>query len=231
MKSKKLITYAILLLGFGLQTTLAQTVTDKDGNIYHTVIIGTQMWMEENLKTTKFNDGTSIPIVTDKTAWGNLKSPAYCWYNNDATTYKNKYGALYNWYAIYTGKLAPLGWHVATYEDWRKLNDYVQANLGTSIFIGKALAANIDWKTSDIWNSIGKDLSTNNSSGFLALPGGIRYGGSGDPDFSQINKSAIWWTSDYYGWVAVLDYKFPNLGLVHYSSLYYGLSVRCVKGR
>src|ERR1035437_2327647 len=77
--------------------TSSGPVKDKDGNVYHTITIGTQVWMVENLKTTKYNDGTAILLVTDNTAWAALSTPAYCWYNNDASTYKNTYGALYNW--------------------------------------------------------------------------------------------------------------------------------------
>jgi hypothetical protein len=76
------------------------TVTDIDGNVYNTVNIGTQVWMKENLKTTKYNDGSSIPNVTDNATWSGLSSPAFCWYNNDATNYKATFGALYNWYAV-----------------------------------------------------------------------------------------------------------------------------------
>ena len=82
------------------------TATDIDGNVYHTVTIGTQVWMVENLKTTRYNDGSPIPLVTDSSYWSNLTTPGYCWYNND-TTNKNTYGALYNWYTVNTGKLAP----------------------------------------------------------------------------------------------------------------------------
>src|ERR1035437_1170072 len=71
-------------------------IKDSDGNIYTSIQIGTQVWMKENLKTTKFNDDTAIPNVTDDTSWGALTTPAYCWYNNDAATYKATYGALYN---------------------------------------------------------------------------------------------------------------------------------------
>src|ERR1035437_3551657 len=81
--------------------------TDTDGNNYTVVTIGTQTWMAENLKTTQYNDGTTIPNVTDITSWANLTTGAYSWYNNDAGTYKNTYGALYNWYTVNTGKLAP----------------------------------------------------------------------------------------------------------------------------
>ena len=87
------------------------SITDKDGNVYTSVTIGTQVWMVENLKTTKYNDGTPIPNVTDNTEWSNLTTPAYCWYDNDITK-KNPYGALYNGYAVRTGKLCPTGWHV-----------------------------------------------------------------------------------------------------------------------
>src|SRR5574344_55140 len=86
------------------------TVTDIDGNVYHTITIGTQTWMVENLKVSKYNDGTAIPNVTDATAWAALTTGAYCDYNNDVAN-GTKYGHLYNWYAVNTGKLAPSGWH------------------------------------------------------------------------------------------------------------------------
>jgi hypothetical protein len=84
-------------------------VTDVDGNVYHAIKIGTQIWMLENLKVTKYNDGSSIPLVTDTTTWSNLSTPAYCWYNNDLATNKDTYGALYNWYAVNSGNLCPTG--------------------------------------------------------------------------------------------------------------------------
>ncbi len=91
------------------------TVTDANGNVYNTVKIGSQTWMVENLKTTKFNDGTPIiPTETNDSAWAALTSPAYCWYNNNKATFGTKYGGLYNLYAVNTGKLSPIGWYVAT---------------------------------------------------------------------------------------------------------------------
>ena len=110
---------------FTTQQGTGGTVTDIDGNVYHTVTIGTQTWMVENLKTTKYNDGTAIPLVTDSTAWLNLTTPGYCWYNNDAATYKNTYGALYNWFTVNTSKLAPSGWHVPTDAEWTTLITYL----------------------------------------------------------------------------------------------------------
>ena len=116
--------------GYGNQqhfTTLPEptygSVSDIDGNIYKTVQIGTRVWMAENLRTTKYNNGTAIPLVTGDTAWVALTTPAYCWYNNDAVTYKTPYGALYNGYAldmtINGGKnVCPANWHVSTDEEW-----------------------------------------------------------------------------------------------------------------
>jgi len=115
-------------------TTTAGKVTDIDGNVYDTVKIGTQIWIIENLKTTKYNDGTSIPMVTDSAAWINLTTPGYCWHKNTSASYKNTYGALYNWYAVNTGKLAPKGWHVPSDAEWTTLITYLG---GDSIAGGK----------------------------------------------------------------------------------------------
>jgi uncharacterized protein (TIGR02145 family) len=84
-------------------------VSDADGNAYHSVTIGTQEWLVENLKTTKYNDGTSIPLITSNSGWVNLTTPGYCFYDNDAGINKATYGALYNWYTVNTGKLCPAG--------------------------------------------------------------------------------------------------------------------------
>src|ERR1035437_3093980 len=133
------------------------TVTDKDGNVYHTVTIGTQTWMVENLKTTKYNDGTAIPNVTSVTGWRNLTTGAYCNYENDIAN-GTKYGHLYNWYAVNTGKLAPKGWHVPTDAEWQTLGNYVKIHLGSSGTVAKALAATTGWNTPTY---VGKDAIDN----------------------------------------------------------------------
>ena len=112
-----------------IDTTEKNTVTDVDGNTYKTVIIGTQVWMAENLKTTKYNDGIQIPLVTDPITWINLKSAAYCWYNNDLATNKNIYGAIYNWLVVNTGKLCPIGWHVPSDTEWTTLTTFLGGEL------------------------------------------------------------------------------------------------------
>ncbi len=105
-------------------TQTVDTVVDIDGNIYRTVKIGNQIWMAENLKTTRLNDGQSILYEPDNSDWANLRTPGYCWPNNEPSN-KDDYGALYNWYAVDTGKLAPIGWHVPTMNEWRILIDYL----------------------------------------------------------------------------------------------------------
>lgn len=210
------------------------TVTDADGNIYHTITIGTQIWMVENLKTTKYNDGTAIPNVTGQTAWNDLTTGAYCWYNNDAATYKNKYGALYNWYTVNTGKLAPKGWHVPTHAEWTTLENYLIANrynydgTTTGNKIAKSLAATTDWYTDTETGSIGNDLSKNNSSGFTALPGGYRhYSG-----FDLAGLTGNWWSSTtydtYFAWYRGLSYVGSYLFRGNYDK-FGGFSVRCIR--
>ena len=94
-------------------------------NEYHTVIIGNQTWMVENLKVTEYNDGTAIPLVESNSDWWNRTTAAYSWNENDEAKYKDSYGALYNWYAVNTGKLCPAGWHVPTDAEWTELIRYL----------------------------------------------------------------------------------------------------------
>jgi uncharacterized protein (TIGR02145 family) len=164
----------------------AGNLTDADGNVYQTVRIGNQVWMAENLRTTKYNDGTAIPKVTDDAAWSNifdsyLKTSAYCYYDNTVNVDSiKKFGALYNWYAVDTKKLAPAGWHVPTNTEWDLLQNYLIANgynwdgTTTENKVAKSLATKIGWHTDSTAGAIGCDLAKNNSSGFSAIGGGYR---------------------------------------------------------
>ncbi len=158
------------------------TVSDNDVNIYIAITIGTQVWMNENLKTTKYNDGTSIPLVTDGTAWTNLTSPGYCWYNNNQATYKTTYGALYNWYAVNTGKLCPTGWHIPTDTEWTTLTTY----------LGGESVAGGELKETGTTHWTSTTAGTDNSSGFTALPGGNR---NFDGSFLLLGNYGYWWSS------------------------------------
>lgn len=155
-------------------------VTDYDGNIYSTVQIGNQVWTVENFRGTHYNDGMEIPEVIDPNEWCDLTSGARCYYDNDSEQYAEKYGALYNWFAVYTGKLAPEGWHVPTVAEWMELKKYLIANgyhydgstRGNEI--GKSLAAKTDWRPSTYEGDVGNDMPSNNRTGFTAFPGGCR---------------------------------------------------------
>lgn len=114
-------------------TPTADTVTDIDGNVYKTVIIGNQVWMAENLRTTRLNDGQLISYEPKSSDWANLRKPGYCWPKNE-TSNKNDNGALYNWYAVDTGRLAPAGWHVPTDDEWKMLIEHMD---GESVAGGK----------------------------------------------------------------------------------------------
>jgi uncharacterized protein (TIGR02145 family) len=194
------------------------SLADIDGNIYKTITIGSQTWMAENLKTTRFKDGTSIPFVQNTDDWNNLLTPGYCWYNNDSA-YKKNYGALYNWYAVNEGKIAPSGWHVAKDSEWLTLLNYLGGNYiagGKLREIGKTH-----------WGSVGSPAS--NESGFTALPGGLRYANG---LYTLISSDGFWWSTtaqsnDFaYGFYIYLNSNIANHDLYNVT---YGLSVRCVK--
>jgi len=212
---------------YGEQLSFTTKLADAEGNLYNTVKIGNQVWMTENLRVTKLNDNTLIPEVTDNTPWIGTTAPAYCWYNNDIT-YKPTYGALYNWYAVTSGKLCPTGWHVPTDNEFSTL----EQSLG--------MAAD----QLDLWGFRGTDQGTRlknttgwddggngtNSSGFSALPGGYRFGADGE--FYLLTTITYWWTSSEHdadrGWYRRLDSS--STAVYRASTLKKGGKyVRCVK--
>lgn len=146
-------------------------VKDIDGNTYKIVTIGTQVWFGENLRTTKYNDGTAIPLVIDPVDWDELNSPAYCWRDNDIAN-KSTYGALYNWYAVHTGKLCPTGWHVSTDVEWTTLVDFVG---GEAVAGGKLKSTRTSPDAHPRWDS--PNTGATDEYKFTALPGGGRSSG------------------------------------------------------
>jgi uncharacterized protein (TIGR02145 family) len=217
------------------------TVKDIEGNVYKTVKIGNQEWTAENLRTKKLNDGSPITNITGKTIWDSCDftlTAAYCYYNNTTNTDSiKKFGALYNWFAVNTGKLAPAGWHVSTDADWDTLQNYLIANgynwdeTTTENKIAKSMAAPTDWKSNSdgVTGAIGNDLTKNNSSGFSALPGGAR---DIDNDFNGLDSNGYWWSATEGGatctWSRRLYFDFEDLNSV-FSVKSYGHSVRLVR--
>ena len=164
------------------------TVTDIDGNVYNTVTIGTQCWMVENLKTTKYRNGDPIPNVTDNTGWAALTDGAYCWYNNDAASYKAIYGALYNWYSVADNRnIAPEGWHVPSDAEWMTL----------ITFLGGLNVAGGPVKETCFTHWTSPNTGATNSSGFTALPAGNRH--RLDGTFGGIGLGTTYWSSSTYG--------------------------------
>jgi uncharacterized protein (TIGR02145 family) len=209
---------------------LEEPVTDYDGNKYRTIRIGFQIWFDENLKVTHYNDGSSIPNELDNTAWAALTTPAYCWYNNDETTYKNTYGAYYNWYAASTVNLCPTGWHVPSDEDWHTLVLLLDANALLSNPESSLAGCRLKEIGTAHWNSPNEENSTNDT-GFTALPGGTR-GYNGDGVFQYIGYIGSWWSATENDATSALSrgmhwnnrfvYRYPQ-------GKSRGYSVRCLK--
>jgi uncharacterized protein (TIGR02145 family) len=204
------------------------TITDTDGNIYTTIQLNDQVWMAENLKTIKYNDGTPIP------RWSASSTPGYCWYFGDTIAHKNTYGGLYNWFAVSTGKLCPAGWHVPSDAEWTALSNYLTTNgygfKGIAGGIAKSLASTSGWAKSENAGAVGNDQLSNNASGFTALPGGYRlYNGT----FYFIGYYGYWWSSTESdpGINAWFRYMFYDVSSVYRNSgsELNAFSIRCLK--
>ena len=195
-----------------------QNVTDIDGNVYHTVKIGSQEWLKENLKTTTFNDGTPIPQVTDNNTWNNLLTPAYCWYSNNKATYGNIFGGLYNWYAVNTNKLCPSMWKVPSIGDISALVDYL---LGMDI-------AGAKLKEEGTTYFLSPNKGATNESGFSARPGGARRAGV----FDSIYETGFWWTTSGQttgAWFMSLGHQSSESYTHYWLEKSSGLAIRCIK--
>jgi uncharacterized protein (TIGR02145 family) len=197
------------------------TVTDIDGNVYKTVTIGTQVWMAENLKVTKYRDGSLIPNVTSNSAWSTLTTGAYC-DNNNLPSNSVVYGRLYNWYAVAESRnLAPIGWHVATDGDWTILENY----------LGGLLVSGGKLKESGTTHWLTPNTGASNSSGFTALAGDNRLV-NGSFEFPLGKYYSHWWTSTesntpnaWHRYVASVEANSSR----YVADKRLGFSVRCVK--
>ncbi len=194
------------------------TLTDYDGNVYQTVKIGTQEWMAENLKVTKYPDGTAIPLVTNNTDWVNLgdndTDDAYCYYNNESTS---QYGAIYSYAAA--NDACPDGWHLPSDEEWTDLTTYI-TNDGHLDTEGTALKSTTGWYI----NGNGTD-----NYGFSALPGGWRYAVNGK-FLSAVNYGYWWSSTEYSGSTTALARFLTGAKVIRgYGNKSEGMSVRCAK--
>jgi uncharacterized protein (TIGR02145 family) len=230
MNYKKAAWWSLLFLGIRTAAVIAQTVTDIDGNVYKTVIIFGHVWMAENLKTTRYNDSTKIPLAVDNETWAKA-GPAYCWYdcfeNADSNTYRAMnnwytYGALYNRYSVNTNKICPTGWHVSTHKEW----DYLLDHLGIYV-AGWSLKE----KGTSHWRAPNKGVT--NETGFSALPGGFR---KRNGDFRSIKENGCFWgapgSSFSIPWVQFWNYRYGRFCMVvpaKKRNKQIGLSVRCIK--
>lgn len=222
----------------GLPCPGMATLTDIDGNTYNTVKIGSQCWMKENLRTTKYANGTTILQGTYTST-----SVANWYYPDEDSVNINRYGLLYNWKAVTQGisstnnpsgvqGICPQGWHVPSDAEWTQLTDYVSSKSqyvcdNNTTYIAKALADTTGWATLTINCVVGNTQSTNNATGFSALPAGyfngLFYIFFGDRAFywtaTQLNISNAYYRS--------LDYTDATVNRNYYTK-HNGFSVRCV---
>jgi uncharacterized protein (TIGR02145 family) len=227
---------------YGEEVEFITGMRDIDNNLYRCVKIGSQVWMAENLKVSKYRNGDVIPNVTAVVEWNSLTTGAYCYYDHNPDN-NAVYGKLYNWFVVDDSRnVAPTGWHIPTDEEWIALKEYLTNNGygygGAGNEIAKSMASTSGWETYTTPGTAGNDQSSNNSSGFSGFPGGCQQG----PDFNGFGYGAMWWSSSeptiYY-----VDSIYGLQGAATYWFLYYsrgfmdfhinnirnGYGIRCVR--
>jgi uncharacterized protein (TIGR02145 family) len=208
------------------------TMTDIDGNVYNTVKISNQVWIKENLKVTKLNDGTDIQLVTNNQTWSGLTTPGYCWNNNNETQYKDIFGALYNFHAVKTGKLCPSGWHVPTDNEWKQLEMAIGMSQTEADIQGdhRGTTEGGELKESGLDHWASPNTGATNEHGFTALPGGYRDETTGS--FGGVGGGGDWWTSTAIDATKALDRGLnANESDISRNGEFNGkgYSVRCIK--
>jgi uncharacterized protein (TIGR02145 family) len=214
---KSFLLLAIFITLVSCEKDNKELLLDGDGNEYGSVPIGTQVWLSENLKTTKYVGGGQISLIIENKKWEECKVAAYCWYDNNIV-YKSIYGGLYNYHTVKIGVLCPVGYHVPTKEEWMTLIDY----LGGEAIAGDKLKelGSAHWGS---YNYGGGGAT--NESGFTALPGGIRYWYGG---FGAIHGYGYWWTAE--GEMIGLDSGSSQVIFPSYGGNA-AISLRCLKDK
>ena len=204
MKKLLLLLLIVPMFGFsqGVQRYADGSATDQDGNTFEWINYGTQDWAIENAEVVTYRDGTPIPQVSNATEWSNRTIGAWCYYENDSAK-----GRLYNWYAVMgihdsnsntpNKEFAPEGWRLPTDAEWTTLENYLIANgynfddTTSENKIAKSMASITGWTSSTNTGAIGNDQSLNNSSGFNALPEGMRSADNG-VSYNEYFNALIW---------------------------------------
>jgi len=213
------------------------TVTDADGNSYSTVTIGAQVWMTQNLRTTKYRDGSVIANITSHTAWGTLTTGAWADYDNDAG-HATTYGKYYNWHAVNdTRGLCPQGWHVPSDADWKTLETTLgmPADQLNQTGTMRGSAQNVGGKLKSTTNHwFQPNEGATNESGFIALPGGARvydYEPEFLTSFGGMGHGGLWWSStandENSAWYRMIQYDFAGVYRRSYNKKE-GYCVRCI---
>jgi uncharacterized protein (TIGR02145 family) len=207
---------------YGDHRSFITNVTDYDGNVYHPIYIGTQIWLVENLKVTHYRDGTTINNIDSNTPWNSISTGAFCYYEDDIDN-STDYGNLYNWYATADARgLCPTGWHVPTDLEWEILNTY----------LGGELVAGGKMKEAGSTHWIGLNAGANNSSGFSALPGGRRFD-DGIPAYGNKGYDGFWWSSSEFDSSSAWNISiYTSSAILIRSNMYkktWGFSIRCLK--
>lgn len=205
--------------------SIPKTINDIDGNLYHTVIIDKQIWLVENLKVTKFNNGDPITNVTDVTEWSLLNTSAWSYYTNDEL-YNDPYGKMYNAYAIIDSrKICPKGWHVPSNEEWIILENFILESGASGAGGALKEAGTTHW--------LSPNVGATNTSGFTALPGGYRSGNGEFPfdGIENLGSIGLWWSSSDYDsenlWIRTMGKYWDGLGKQE-GFRNAGLSCRCL---